>query len=115
MKIFSTLLKIADLHIKEREGERVPIFLIDILIERGEIMDTLNIIVRKYLEINGIRVGHFADYIGCEQSRCSRWLSGEGKLRPIHIKKVHEFLDGKFLKSVDDIIKKEGSYYKGKY
>lgn len=41
-------------------------------------MDTLNIIVRKYLEINGIRVGHFADYIGCEQSRCSRWLSGEG-------------------------------------
>ena len=101
----STLLKIADLHIKEREGERVPIFLIDILIERGEIMDTLNIIVRKY----------FADYIGCEQSRCSRWLSGEGKLRPIHIKKVHEFLDGKFLKSVDDIIKKEGSYYKGKY
>lgn len=79
-------------------------------------MDTLNIIVRKYLEINGIRVGHFADYIGCEQSRCSRWLSGEGKLRPIHIKKVHEFLAGKFLKSVDDIIKKEGNYYyKGEY
>lgn len=84
--------------------------------KRGDIMDTLNIIVRKYLETNGIRVGHFADYIGCEQSRCSRWLSGEGKLRPIHIKKVHEFLDGKFLKSVDEIIKKEGdSYYKSKY
>ena len=78
-------------------------------------MDTLNIITRKYLETNGIRVGHFADYIGCEQSRCSRWLGGEGKLRSIHIKKVHEFLAGKFLKSVDDIIKKEGNYYKGKY
>lgn len=78
-------------------------------------MDTLNIVAKKYLKTNGIRVNYFADYIGCEQSRCSRWLNGEGKLKPIHIKKVHEFIEGKFLKSVDQIIQKEGEdYYKSK-
>ena len=75
-------------------------------------MDTLNVIARKYLKANGIRITHFADYIGCDQGRCSRWLSGECKLR----KKVHEFLDGKFLKSVHEIMEREGdSYCKSDY
>ena len=77
----------------------------------GVRMDTLNVIARKYLKANGIRITHFADYIGCDQGRCSRWLSGECKLRKIQIKKVHEFLDGKFLKSVHEIMEREGDSY----
>lgn len=80
------------------------------------VLETLNVVVRKYLNANGIRVGYFADYIGCDHTRCSRWLKGESKLRKVQIKKVHEFLEGKFLKSVEDIMKREeGCYYKSKF
>lgn len=73
-------------------------------------------VVRKYLNANGIRVGYFADYIGCDRTRCSRWLKGESRLRKIQIKKVHEFLEGEFLKSVEDIMKREEDcYYKSKF
>lgn len=79
-------------------------------------MDTLNIVAKKYLRANGIRITHFADYIGCDQSRCSRWLNGECRLRKIQIKKVHEFLSGNFLKSVNEIMEREGdSYCKSDY
>lgn len=70
-------------------------------------MGTLNEVVRKYLDANGIIIGHFADYIGCEKSKCSRWLKGERKLNSEQIKKTHEFLTGAFLKSVDEVIKGE--------
>lgn len=70
-------------------------------------MDTLNKIVEKYLDMNGIMIKFFADYIGCEQTKCSRWLKGERKLNSEQIRKTHEFLTGNFLKSVQDIIKGE--------
>lgn len=74
----------------------------------GEIkVRTLNEIAEKYLQKNGITIKFFADYIGCEFTKCSRWLKGERKLNPQQIRKTHEFLQGNFLKSVDEIIKGE--------
>ena len=68
-------------------------------------MNTLSEVVKKYLDVNGITVTRFADYIGCELTKCSRWFKGERKLNPEQIRKTHEFLDGKFLKTVDEIIR----------
>ena len=68
-------------------------------------MDTLNEIVKKYLNANGIMIGFFANYIGCEKSKCSRWLKGERKLNSEQIRKTHEFLQGTFLQTVDEVIK----------
>ena len=70
-------------------------------------MDTLNKVVGKYLEANGITAKFFAKYIGCEYSLCTRWLNGERELKPGQLRKVHEFIEGKFLKSLDEIIKGE--------
>ena len=70
-------------------------------------MNTLNIIVERYLEENGIKIKFFADYIGCEFTKCSRWFKGERKLNSEQIRKTHEFLQGNFLKSVDEIMKGE--------
>ncbi len=67
-------------------------------------METLNDVVGKYLESNGITTKFFADYIGCENSKCCRWLKGERKLNSEQIKKTHEFLKGSFLKSVDELM-----------
>lgn len=67
-------------------------------------MDTLREVVRKYLEANGITVKFFADFIGCRSSQCSLWLSGKRRLNSEQIKKVHEFLTGDFLKSVNEIM-----------
>ena len=68
-------------------------------------MNTLNNIVERYLEENGIKIKFFADYIGCELTKCCRWLKGDRKLNPEQIRKTHEFLQGKHIKTVDDIIK----------
>ncbi len=70
-------------------------------------MDTLSDIVKKYLKANGIMERYFANYIGCEKTKCNRWFKGERKLTSSQIKKTHEFLQGKFLKSVDEILKGE--------
>ena len=70
-------------------------------------METLNQVVKKYLEENGIMLKYFAEYIGCSQSRCSLWISGQNKLNSEQIRKIHEFLQGNFLKSVDEIMKGE--------
>lgn len=68
-------------------------------------METLNQVVRKYLDANGISDKFFENYIGCSQSLCSKWLKGERKLNPEQIRKTHEFLKGKHIKTVDEIIK----------
>lgn len=68
-------------------------------------METLNQVVRKYLDANGISDKFFENYIGCSQSLCSKWLKGERKLNPEQIRKTHEFLQGKHFKTVDDILK----------
>ena len=70
-------------------------------------MNTLSEVVKKYLDVNGITVTRFADYIGCEFTKCSRWFKGERKLNSEQIRKIHEFLQGNFLKSVDEIMKGE--------
>lgn len=70
-------------------------------------MDTLNQIVRKYLDENGISDKFFENYIGCSQSMCSKWLKGERKLNSEQIRKTHEFLSGKHIKTVEDILKGE--------
>lgn len=68
-------------------------------------MELLNQIASKYLKENGIKIGFFADYIGCENSKCAKWLKGERKLSADQIRKTHDFLDGNFLKTVDEVIK----------
>lgn len=68
-------------------------------------MDSLNEVVRKYLDANGISDKFFEKYIGCSQSMCSKWLKGERKLNPEQVKKTHEFLSGKHIKTVDKVIK----------
>lgn len=70
-------------------------------------MDTLNQVVEKYLEENGISIRFFAKYINCEYTKCAKWLKGERKLTPKQVEKTHVFLNGKFLKTVDQILKKE--------
>ena len=66
-------------------------------------MKTLNQIVKRYLEENGIMLKYFADYIGCNQTTCSLWFSGKRKLNSSQIQKTHEFLQGKHIKTVDEI------------
>ena len=75
--------------------------------EGGKLMETLNQVVKKYLEENGIMLKYFAEYIGCNPSKCSLWINGQKKLNSEQIRKTHEFLQGKFLKSVDEVIKGE--------
>ncbi len=69
-------------------------------------MEKLNQIVDLYLKENGIATKHFASYINCEYTKCTKWLKGEyKKLNSEQIRKTHEFLDGNFLKSVQEIMK----------
>lgn len=75
--------------------------------ERSNYMQTLNEIAQKYLEENGIKHKYFADYIGVDYVKCTRWLKGEKKLASFQIQRVHEFLSGEFLKTIDEIIKGE--------
>lgn len=67
-------------------------------------MDTLNQLVDIYLQKNGISCKFFADYIGCEYTKCNKWLKGERKLNSEQIMKTHEFLKGNFLKSVNELM-----------
>ena len=73
----------------------------------GEVMDTLNKIVRKYLDENGISDKFFEKYIGCPQSVCSKWFKGQRKLNEEQLRKTHEFLSGGHIKKVEDIMKEE--------
>ncbi len=68
-------------------------------------MEKLNEIVRCYLTENGIRNDFFADYIGCDHPKCTRWLQGKCKLNTEQVKRVHEFLAGNHIKKVEDVVK----------
>lgn len=72
------------------------------LITRNSTLSDYSSIVRN---VGKVLIKFFADYIGCELSTCSKWLKGERKLKPEQIKKTHEFLQGTFLKTVDEIVK----------
>ncbi|MXP76235.1 hypothetical protein GN277_12775 [Lachnospiraceae bacterium WCA-9-b2] len=68
-------------------------------------METLSQVVQKYLEANGIEDRFFADFIGCGRTKCSLWFKGKKRLTPEQLRKTHEFLAGKHLKSLDEIMK----------
>lgn len=70
-------------------------------------METLNQVVKRYLDSNGITDKFFAEYIGCNKTKCSLWIKGECKLNPEQIRKTHEFLAGKHIKTVDELMKEE--------
>ena len=71
-------------------------------------METLNQIVRRYLDENGISDRFFEKYIGCSQSLCSQWLRGKRKFNSEQIRKTHEFLQGKHIKTVEEIMSMKG-------
>ena len=68
---------------------------------------TLNQVVEEYLNSNGIKKEYFASYIGCGLSKCTMWFKGERKLNTEQLQKTHEFLSGKHIKPVEDIMKEE--------
>ncbi len=67
-------------------------------------MDRLNEILRQYLRRNGITTSFFAKYIGCDRTRCTKWLSGERKLSPEQLTKAMEFLTGVWITPLDQIV-----------
>ena len=70
-------------------------------------MDTLSNIVRKYLTENGISDKFFERYIGCPQSTCSNWFSHKANLTPEQLEKTHEFLKGKHVKTIEEVLEEK--------
>lgn len=68
-------------------------------------MRDLRQIISKYLDKNGIKTKFFAAYIGCEYGKCVKKLKGEGRFTSSEIQKIYDFLDGKHLISVEQIVK----------
>ena len=68
---------------------------------------TLSQVVDEYLTSNVIKKEFFASYIGCGSSKCALWFKGERKLTEEQLQKTHEFLSGKHVKTVADIMKEE--------
>lgn len=69
-------------------------------------MEKLNQIVKLYLKENGIKMNFFASYIGCEYGTCVKWLRGtQRRLSKEQIHKVHSFLNGDHIKTMDQIVK----------
>ena len=78
---------------------------------------TLSQVVDEYLTSNGIKKEFFASYIGCGSSKCALWFKGERKLTEEQLQfsvsyflyhlSLHEFLSGKHVKTVADIMKEE--------
>ena len=62
---------------------------------------------RRVFEFYGIKKEYFASYIGCGLSKCTMWFKGERKLNTEQLQKTHEFLSGKHIKTVEDIMKEE--------
>lgn len=68
-------------------------------------MDKLSQVVESYLHENGIKKEFFARYIGCDNTKCIRWFKGERRLNSEQIKKVHDFLAGNHIKTVDEVVR----------
>lgn len=68
---------------------------------------TLNQVVEEYLSSNGIKKEYFAAYIGCGISKCTMWFKGQRKLNQEQLQKTHEFLSGKHIRTIEDIMKEE--------
>lgn len=67
-------------------------------------MQTINEIAKEYLRKNGITHSFFANYVGISCARCTIWLNGEVKLNASQMQKVHDFLNGKHIVTVDKIV-----------
>lgn len=67
---------------------------------------TLNVLVARYLNENGIKRIFFADYIDENRDAINKWLNGKGNITPAAIKKVHVFLKESY-KSPEEILKEE--------
>ncbi len=67
-------------------------------------MNNLQKLVRAFCDANGVKYTFVASFIGCDQKKFMKWLSGRGKLDEDQQRKVMEFLDGKFLKSLDKLV-----------
>lgn len=68
-------------------------------------MDSLNVIVKEFLKENGISVKHFAKCIGADYTVCCKWIDGKRNLNAEKLKKVHKFLQGEYMKSVEELVK----------
>lgn len=73
--------------------------------EKAIKMNDLRQMVSMYLRTNGIKTKFFAQYIECDYARCVKCLKGEGKFTSGEIRKIYDFLDGKHLVPMDQIIK----------
>lgn len=72
-----------------------------------EKLEKLNEITLAYINQNGLMINHFADYIGGSYSQASHWLHGDRKLSVEQLKRVHEFLCGKHIKTAEQILKED--------
>lgn len=68
---------------------------------------SLNELVFMYLKENGISNIFFSKYIGASSPMVSYWLNGKGNIGKDKLYKIHEFLEGKHLKTLDEIIGEE--------
>lgn len=59
--------------------------------------------LRRYCENNGIKFQFAADYCGVDRKKFFKWLGGNGRLNDDQMAKVMEVLDGRFLKTVEEI------------
>lgn len=66
---------------------------------------SLNELVVKYLKENGMTSAFFCRYIGENKTTVSLWLHGKGNIGKEILPKIHEFLSGKHLRTLEDIIK----------
>ena len=64
-------------------------------------MENLNRFAKKYLDENGIKIGFFAKWIGCDRTQVGRWLNGQQDLPQKYMQRVFEFLSGRYLTKVD--------------
>ncbi len=66
-------------------------------------MKELNEICKEYLEANGIMVKFFARWIGCDYSRCGKWLNGERSIDRDQAEMAKRFLKGEYITPPEEI------------
>lgn len=72
-------------------------------------IDRLHEKVNKYLEINGVSQKRFAEYVGIDFRKANKWLhkTGYARLTEEQLGRVEDFLNGKFIKTIDEIMEEE--------
>ena len=67
-------------------------------------MKNLATICQKYLDVNGIKYSAFANFIGTDARKVSRWFGGDVELSKEEREKALKFLNGDFLVPFDEIV-----------